>query len=166
MSTTSRAADWLEAERANLHAAAEYAAVCGRPQHTIAITAAMSGFLRAYGYWDQDAALHQTTLVVARQAGDRAGQADALTQLGILHGVAGDDLAAAACHRQAMAIYRDIGDRLGQARALNYLGEVQSLTADYPAAAASETEALALARDVGDQAVQADALIDLGSVQR
>ncbi len=166
MSTTSRAADWLEAERANLHAAAEYAAACGRPQHTIAITAAMSGFLRAYGYWDQDAALHQTTLVVARQAGDRAGQADALTQLGILHGVAGDYLAAAACHRQAMAIYRDIGDRLGQARALNYLGEVQSLTADYPAAAASETEALALARDVGDQAVQADALIDLGSVQQ
>ena len=71
MSTTSRAADWLEAERANLHAAAEYAAACGRPQHAIAITAAMSGFLRAYGYWDQDAALHQTTLVVARQEGDR-----------------------------------------------------------------------------------------------
>jgi DNA-binding SARP family transcriptional activator len=166
ISTTSRAADWLEAERANLHAAAEYAAACGRPQHAIAITAAMSGFLRAYGYWDQDAALHQTTMVVARQAGDRAGQADALIQLGILHGVAGDYLAAAAGHRQAMAIYRDIGDRLGQARALNYLGEVQLLTADYPAAAASETEALALARDVGDQAVQADALIDLGSVQQ
>jgi tetratricopeptide (TPR) repeat protein len=166
ISTTSRAVGWFEAERSNLHAATEYAAACGRPQHAIAITAAVSGFLRAYGYWDQYAALHQTTLVVARRAGDRVGQADALTQLGILQGVAGDYQATAARHRQALAIYRDIGDRLGQARALNYLGEVQVLTADYLAAAASETEALALARAVGDQAVQADALNDLGSVEQ
>ena len=57
---------WLEAERANLHAAAGYAAASGRPGHAIAIPAAMSGFLFARGHWDQSAALHQTALAAAR----------------------------------------------------------------------------------------------------
>ena len=42
----------------------------------------MSGFLLARGHWDQSAALHQTALAAARQAGDRRGQAIALSELG------------------------------------------------------------------------------------
>ena len=64
---------WLDAERPNLHAAAGYAAASGRPRHAIAIPAAISGFLFARGHWDQAAALHQTALTAARQAGDRPG---------------------------------------------------------------------------------------------
>ena len=44
----------------------------------------MGGFLAARGHWDQAAALHQTALAAARQAGDRLGEADALTELGAL----------------------------------------------------------------------------------
>ena len=58
----------------------------GRPLHAIAIPAAMSGFLAARGHWDQSAALHQTALAAARQAGDRLGEADTLAGLGVLQG--------------------------------------------------------------------------------
>jgi hypothetical protein len=73
VSTLGQAAAWLDAERANLHAAADYAAGRGRSLHAIAIPAAMSGFLAARGYWDQSAALHRHALTAARQAGDRLG---------------------------------------------------------------------------------------------
>ena len=79
LSTLGQAAAWLEAERANLHAAADYAAARGRSRHAVAIPAAMSGFLAARGHWDQSAALHQSALAAARQAGDRLGEADALS---------------------------------------------------------------------------------------
>src|SRR5260370_23404858 len=58
MSTLGQAAAWLEAERANLHAAAEYAAGRACFPHATAIPAAISGFLAPPGHSDQSAALH------------------------------------------------------------------------------------------------------------
>ena len=100
LSTAGQASAWLDAERANLHAAAGYAAASGRPGHAIAIPAAISGFLFARGHWDQSAGLHQAALATARQAGDRAGQAGALNELGLLQRATGDYPAAAASHRR------------------------------------------------------------------
>src|SRR5262249_48234650 len=105
LSTLGQAGAWLEAERANLHAAADHAAAHSRFLHAIAIPAAMSGFLAARGYRDQSAALHQTALTAARQAGDRPGEADTLTELGALHGEIGDYLAASACLARALALH-------------------------------------------------------------
>ena len=122
LSTAGQASAWLDAERANLHAAAGYAAASGRPGHAIAIPAAISGFLFARGHWDQSAGLHQAALAAARQAGDRAGQAGALNELGLLQRVTGDYPAAAASHQQALELYRGLGDRLGQASALDQSG--------------------------------------------
>ena len=123
LSTAGQASAWLDAERANLHAAAGYAAASGRPGHAIAIPAAISGFLFARGHWDQSAGLLQAALAAARQAGDRAGQAGALNELGLLQRVTGDYPAAAASHRQALELYRGLGYRLGQASALDNLGQ-------------------------------------------
>ena len=53
VSTPRQAAGWLEAERANLHAAAGYAAATARPRYAMSIPAAMAGFLETRGYWDQ-----------------------------------------------------------------------------------------------------------------
>jgi tetratricopeptide (TPR) repeat protein len=166
LATRAQAAAWLEAERANLHAATDYAASHGRPEHAIAIAAAISGFLTVRGYGDQSAALHQTALAAARQAGDRLGEADTLAGLGVLQGDAGDYPAAAASLARAVALYGDAGDLPGQAHALNELAYLYVLTADYPAAAASAQRALALARSTGDRSVEADALIHLGLVQQ
>ena len=110
MSTPGKAAAWLDAERANLHAAADDAAGHARSLHAIAIPAAMSGFLAARGYWDQSAALHQTALTAARQAGDRLGEADTLTELGVLQEETGDYPAAATTLTRAVALYGDATD--------------------------------------------------------
>jgi len=165
LSALGQAAAWLEAERANLHAAADYAASRACFPHAFALPAAMSGFLAARGHWDQSAALHQTALAAARQAGDRPGEADTLAQLGALQRETGDYPAAAASLAQALAMYGDLGHLLGQAHALNDLGFLHVLTGDYPAAAASQQQALALARTASDRLAEAVALNHLGLVQ-
>jgi len=160
-----QAAAWLEAERANLHAAADYAATRGQSRHAIVIPAAMSGFLAARGHWDQSAALHHSALAAARQAADRLGEADTLSTLGELQRNTGDYPAAAASLGQALALYSDAGDQLGQAWTLNGIGLLQQLTGDHPAAAGSQRQALALFADLGDLHGQAYALNSLGVVQ-
>jgi len=165
LSTPGQAAAWLETERANLHAAAGYAAACGRSEHAVAIPAAMADFLDAWGHWDQAAALHQTALTAARRAGDRAGQAGALTNLCAIQGMTGDYRAAAATATQALALYRDLGDRAGQANALNNLGMVQRWAGDHQAAAASCRQAQELFRSLGHRHGQGDALTLLGALQ-
>jgi tetratricopeptide (TPR) repeat protein len=166
VSTLGRSVAWLEAERANLHAAADYAATRGRSRHAVAIPAAISGFLAARGHWDQSAALHQAALTAARQAGDRAGEADTLSELGELQRDTGDYPAAAASLARALALYRDTGDQPGQADALNPLGFLQVVTGDYPAAAASYRQALALARSTSSRLREAVALTGLGALQQ
>ena len=166
LSALGQAAAWLEVERANLHAAAGYAA--GRPQfpHAIAIPAAMGGFLTAHGYWEESAALHQAALTATRHAGDRLGEADTLAQLGDLQGEMGDYPAATASLARALALYDEAGDLPGQGHALNQLGFVQVLTGDYQAATFSYQRALALARNADDRSTEAHALLNLGLLQQ
>ncbi len=165
LSALAQASAWLEAERANLHAAADYAAARGHSRHAIAISAAMSGFLAARGHWDQSAVLHHSVLAAARQAGDQVGEADTLSALGALQRETGDYPAAAATLALALALYRDVGDQPGQAEALNELGFLRVLTGDYPAAAACHQQALVLVRGLGDRRGQAWTLNGLGLVQ-
>jgi tetratricopeptide (TPR) repeat protein/transcriptional regulator with XRE-family HTH domain len=166
LSTLGQAAGWLEAERANLRAAADYAATHGRSRHAIVIPAAMGGFLAARGHWDQSSALHQGALAAARRTGDRLGEADTLTTLGALQRETGDYPAAAASLAQAIAIYGDAGYQPGQADALEQQGFLQVLTGDYPAAAASYQQALVLVRSAGDRSGQAWTTMGLGLLQQ
>ena len=163
--TFGQAAAWLDAERPNLHAAADYAAASGRYLHAVHIPAALADFLTERGHWDQLTALQHTALTAARQASDQAGQADALHQLGLLETVTGNYLAAADSLAQAVALYRDIGDRAGQAYALCQQGMLQDFTGDYSAGIASHQQALALARGSGDKRAEACTLQALGFAQ-
>ncbi len=165
LATSSEAAAWLESERPNLHAAVNYATTQRMPVHAIAIAAAMGGFLRASGHWDQAAEQYQTALIAAREAGDLPGQAG-LDELGLLQQLTSDYKAATATLAEAIELFRELGDLPGRAYALNHLGLVQVDMADYPAAAASHRQALALARDAGDRLAEAVSLIDLGLVQQ
>src|SRR5262249_52015971 len=157
---------WPEPHRPNLHAAVNYAAAHDMPLHAIAIAAAMGGFLRARGHWDQAAEQYQTALLAACQAGDLPGRAGVLDELGLLQQLTSDYPAATATLAEAIGLFRDLGDLPGQAYALNHLGLVRVDMADCPAAAASHRQALALARDAGDQLAEAVSLIDLGLVQQ
>jgi tetratricopeptide (TPR) repeat protein/transcriptional regulator with XRE-family HTH domain len=166
LATSDEAAAWLGSERHNLQAALNYAASRKMPLHAIAIAAAMGGFLRARGHWDQAAEQYHTALIAAREAGDLPGQAGVLDELGLLQQLTNDYPAATATLAAAIGLFRDLGDLPGQAYALNHLGLVQVDMADYPAAAASHRKALALARGAGDQLAEAVSLIDLGLVQQ
>ncbi len=166
MSTPGQAAAWLEAERANLQAAAGYAAASGRPVHATLIPAAMAGFLEAKGHWDQALALHQTGLAAARQAGDRLGQARALMLLSEPQFRTNDRAAAVAAVQQAQALYRDLDNRAGQAHATNILGFFHRLAGDYRSAAACHQQALEVFRGLGNRRGQASAISDLGVVQQ
>jgi tetratricopeptide (TPR) repeat protein/transcriptional regulator with XRE-family HTH domain len=166
LSTLGRATGWLEAERPNLHAAADYAAASGRTMHAVQIPATVGSFLRAQGHWDQAATLHRAALAAARRAGDRHEQALALRQLGTLEWMTGDLQAAAAHLAEAAALYEETGDWPGQAYALDHLGVVRQLAGDYPAALASRRDALALAQGSGDRLAEAVACIHLGWIQQ
>jgi len=165
VSALGQAAGWLEAERTNLHAAADYAAASGRTQHAVRLAAAMAGFLFGYDHWDQAAVLYRTVLAAARQAGDRLGQALTLTQLGNLSLITGDLRSAAASLAQGVDLYQAVGDDTGQIDALMFLGGAQTDAGDFPAAASSLRQALALAGRLGDRLGQAQALVGLGVVQ-
>jgi tetratricopeptide (TPR) repeat protein/transcriptional regulator with XRE-family HTH domain len=164
--TLEQAAAWLETERPNLHAAADYAAATGRHGLAIKIPAAIGGFLLAHGHVDQSQTLHQTALAAARQAEDQAGQAIALSELGLLASRIGDFPAAAARLTEAAALFGGLDDRPGQASALAQLGFAQTLTGDYPAATASLRHAIALARSASAHLAEADARTCLGVVQQ
>ena len=166
VSTPGQAAGWLEAERANLHAAAGYAAATARLTYAMSIPAAMAGLLQTRGYWDQGLVLYQAALAVARRAGDRAGQALALLLLSPMQTMTEDKPAAAASATRALQLYRDLGDRAGQAAALTMIGFLHQVTDDYPAAAAELRQALELFGDLGHRRGQGDALTYLGMVHR
>lgn len=76
------AAIWMHAERVNLHASAVFAATHGQPGYAIAIPAAMHGYLRQQGKWDQVLAVHQVALDTAIQTKDHQAEANALTDVG------------------------------------------------------------------------------------
>lgn len=165
LSTPERAVAWMEAERANLHAAVRYAASQGKPAYATALAVSMHGFLRTHGYWDQALELHRVALAAARSTGDRLSEAETLNNLGVIQRLIGDYTAAGASLAQALELYRGLGSRLGEANALNYLGVIQRLTADLAQAAESFSGALGIYAQLGDLIGQANALYYLGVLQ-
>jgi tetratricopeptide (TPR) repeat protein/transcriptional regulator with XRE-family HTH domain len=166
MAGQEQALAWARAERASLLACLDHAAGTGQHARVIALTAALAGLLRRDGPWAEAIARHTAAIQAARHLGDRLGQANALSDLGVVRRLADDFPAAAQALEQALGIYRDLGDGLGQANALSSLGVVRRATGDYPAAAQALEQALGIYRDLGDRLGQANALSDLGIVRR
>jgi hypothetical protein len=99
---------WLEDERANLHAAADYAVRKGLHVYAIGIPFAMHGFLRTNGYWNQALSLHQAALITAQHGNDQPGQASALCQLGAVQRLTGDYRGAVTSQAGALDLYREL----------------------------------------------------------
>lgn len=157
---------WMNMERLNLHAIADYAALTRQSEYTLAIAAAMHAFLRAQGHWDQAASIHRASLAEARRSGNRSAEAGALQDLGDIQRLMGDFSEAAASQENALTLYREIGNRHGEADALNHLGFVLRRVGDYPSAAERLESSLRLYHELGDRRGEADALNYLGDVQR
>ncbi|HEY7430795.1 MAG TPA: tetratricopeptide repeat protein [Streptosporangiaceae bacterium] len=162
MSTHELAVAWLEAERANLHAAVLHAAASGRARSAMLIPAAIFSFLQVWGHWDQAIAEHQIAVDAAQRSGDRPGEARALEQVGAMQVVTRDLVAAADTFQEALAVYRDLGDKFGQADVITDLGFMHLEAADYQSAGACHQQALGMYRNLDYPLGQACALNGLG----
>jgi transcriptional regulator with XRE-family HTH domain len=149
--TREESASWMEAERANMHAVVDYAAMRGWPAPGIVIATAMSGFLGTHGHWTQMRVLHVTALETARTAGYSHGESEVLTNLGIVQRLTGDYVAAAATLARALDVCVSADDQHGQAKPLVALGIVQRLTVSYPTATTTLMQALELHDKAGDR---------------
>jgi tetratricopeptide (TPR) repeat protein/transcriptional regulator with XRE-family HTH domain len=165
LSTLDEAIAWMEAERGNLHDAAEYAASRGFLDHAIAIPSAMHSFMISAGYWAEAMTLQHVALSAAGDAGDDAAAADALTDLTRLRYTTGDFTGGFGIVAGALEMQRRLGNKLGEANALCCLAQLQYATGDYKGAAESLTESLDLCRELADRIGEARARYILGVVE-
>jgi tetratricopeptide (TPR) repeat protein len=156
---------WLRTERPNLLAALS-CTTTHTPQRSIGLTASLATLLRIDGPLTQAIILDSTVAGVAEQAGDRRGQADALTELGNVRAMTGDHLGAMRDLREALRLYQTLGERRGQATALGELGQKRFLMGDYAGGASDLQKALELHRDLGDRHGQASTLAWLGQIRQ
>lgn len=94
-------------------------------------------------------ALHEESLAIFRELGDRKGIAASLNGLGSTAHNQGDAEVALAHHKESLALQRELGDRWGVGASLNNLGFLAVWQGDYPAAKALFEEGLALCRELG-----------------
>jgi tetratricopeptide (TPR) repeat protein/transcriptional regulator with XRE-family HTH domain len=160
------AAAWLEASRSTLVEAVAYAAGHGWPQHATRLAATLSRYLDTGGHVSEAITVHTSARRAAHQAGDLAGEADALAGLGIIDWTQGQYQQAADLFRRALALYQETGDRAGEARALNNIGIADGLQGRHQEASRHFRRALTLYRAIGDRTGEARALTNLGVARR
>jgi DNA-binding SARP family transcriptional activator/tetratricopeptide (TPR) repeat protein len=96
-------------------------------------------------------------------AGDRAGQAIALTDVGWYHGRLGDHQRALTLLERALALHQELDNRPYQAHSWSCLAETHYRLGDWVQTTASYHRALDLFRECGDRYAQASTLAHLGA---
>ena len=155
---------WLDAERATLVAVAVHTAMRASPAHATRLAAILYRYLETGGHYAEAVTMHSHARDAACLLGDRAAEATALTNLGIISWRQGRYEQAARYHQQALTASVEIGDRTGEAIALANLGIVYERQGSYERAAGCHQQALDLSRETGDRSGEARALANLGSV--
>jgi DNA-binding SARP family transcriptional activator/Flp pilus assembly protein TadD len=155
---------WLDAERANLLAAAVQAAeLPGRvAMITVGLAAALFRFYDMRAHWRDWETLNQRALTVSQRLHDRPAEGQALNDLGVAAWLLGRQEAATALFEQALAIRRELGDRQGEGATLNNLGNICLALGQYPAAVTYLEQDLVISREVGDRQGQGVTLSNLG----
>jgi tetratricopeptide (TPR) repeat protein len=115
------------------------------------------------GDYDRAEALHQESLTLSRDRGDKTGIARALGNLGVVAFDRGDDQAAALLE-ESLALAREIGDQVLIATALNDLGIAARGRGDLDRAEPLYQESLALRRRAGSGSEIARTLNNLGEI--
>jgi tetratricopeptide (TPR) repeat protein len=105
---------------------------------------------------------HQQQLDIAREIGDRQGEANSLGNLGLCYDSLGDYQKAIEHHQQQLDIAREIGNRQGEANSLGNLGLCYDSLGDYQKAIEHHQQSLDIAREIGDRQGEANSLGNLG----
>ncbi len=153
---------WLEAERRNLLAVAAHATRHGWPEHLRLLSGILWHYLDVGGYHEDSLVLHSHASALAHDSGDRAGEADPLTLIGLGHWRAGRSREALRYLEEALTIVRETGNHGTEIHVLNTLGLACRALGRFEQAIAYSTEALALARKTGDRTSEGLVLVVLG----
>lgn len=109
-------------------------------------------------------ALHEESLSIRRELGDRWGVAGSLNNLGLVACEQCDFGTARTLHAESLAIMRELENRGGIAAVLNNLGNALHWLGDPGAARSHYEESLAIMRELGDRRGVALALDNLGNL--
>src|SRR5215467_12911191 len=156
---------WLDAERPNLAAVCAHTAAHGWPRHTIGLATTLFRYLDAGAHFPDALSIHTDARNAASQTADRAAEAYALANLGVVHMRQGRYQQAAGHYREALPLFRQTGDRGGEARTLTHLGLVNWRQGRYEQAAERHGQALTRYRETGNRVGEANALSNLGLVR-
>jgi non-specific serine/threonine protein kinase len=118
----------------------------------------------AQGDYARATVLHEESLALRRELGDKRGIADSLTNLGAQAWAQGDYARATVLHEESLALYQELGDKRGIATSLTNLGAQAWAQGDYARALALYEESLALFQALGDKYGIAVSLNNLGLV--
>ncbi|MBK9605214.1 MAG: tetratricopeptide repeat protein [Betaproteobacteria bacterium] len=108
-------------------------------------------------------ALHEKSLTIMRELGDRFGTAMNLVNLGDVARELGDIVNAEALSVESMGIMRELGSQIGMASALLNLGNLALDQGDLPRARPLFRESLTVLRETGDRRRIADSLAGLAA---
>jgi tetratricopeptide (TPR) repeat protein len=164
LSAPAAARAWLDAERANLVALTAWTAEHGWPRYTGRLAGVVWRYLYAGAYHVEALTIHAHALRVAREQGDRAGEAAAIHNTGRVYWRWGRHDEAREHFERALAIYQEIGAPSQVGLVLNNLGNLFDLHGHFDEAVDRYKEALAILGDCGDLAGEASTLGNLGIV--
>jgi len=155
---------WLDAERANLVAAAVFAADHDWPAHAVGFSATLFRYLFTEHHLDA-LTVNGRAAQAAERLGDLSGRAGALMCMSMTEVQLGRHDVALAHGNQARKIFKQAGDVVGEARMLNNLAVVENRLGRYEDAAEHVLESLALHQRAGNDLGQARTLINLGNLR-
>jgi DNA-binding SARP family transcriptional activator/Tfp pilus assembly protein PilF len=142
---------WLESERANLLAVAEYAAAQDGTAHAGELSATLFRYLHLRGHHDDSLVLHTQALVASRRRSDRVGESIALTSLGIGYERLGRYEDALRHHQQAVDVAREAGDESLTGRVVKNAAVVFRRLGRYEEAEAALRQALSIAKNTDNR---------------
>ncbi|GIF02335.1 ATP-binding protein [Paractinoplanes rishiriensis] len=143
------AVGWLDAERHTLVAVAAHTAAHGWPSHTTRLSRVLFRYLTG-GYGADGLILFAHAHEAALRSDDLAGQALALSDLGISYLYAEQHERAADHLRRSLDVFHRIDDPLGQARVLFNLSLIEERSGNYEAAGDYLRQALTGYQRAGD----------------
>ncbi|WP_285509806.1 tetratricopeptide repeat protein [Actinokineospora sp. NBRC 105648] len=157
ITTHAEAVDWLETERATLHACLLLALETGRGARAARLARAMVYFLRLKGYWGDVLQLCESVVDVCTSCGEDLIVADmAFYRADILRLTRADEEALRA-YDIALSGYRRLGDRHREARTLHSIGDIERNQGGFAAALDSYAAAMAIYRELGNDHAEARA---------
>jgi predicted ATPase/class 3 adenylate cyclase len=108
--------------------------------------------------------LHNESLALKQELGDKQGIAASLGNLGLVAQEQGDHITARSLHEESLVLRREIGHKSGIAYALTNVGIMAQEQGDHITARSLHEESLAMQRELGDKRGIAMSLVNLGIV--